>query len=276
MIRKTVVAGKFYENDKNALINQIKNCYANTEIGPGFFDPPLKEKARGAICPHAGYMFSGPVAAHAFNYFTPEKCGDNPLFIILSPNHTGMGDPVSLSNADYWETPLGNIKVYKNDKSSFFKNYTPSINSPHQFEHSIEVLLPFLQYNFKNHPFSILPVTLSTNKLAQLKKLSEYLCELNHDNIYFLISSDFSHYVSPESAKKKDSQAISFILENDINSLHDYCINEDVSVCGLYPIISWLYIAKKFQLKSKLLKYATSGDIMPMNEVVGYSSIIFW
>lgn len=274
-IRKSVVAGKFYEDSAEKLIVQIENCFTDSLLGPGT-KSFSNHKIKGAIVPHAGYFFSGPVAAHAYRYLSPENY-QNPVFYIISPNHTGKGGPISLSSSDYWQTPLGNVPVNKEivEELSKLKRFEIN-NQAHLFEHSVEVHLPFLQYIFSSSKFSIVPITISLMDINFIIDFSDAIGDfLNLPESVFLISSDFSHYVSKKYAYEKDLKAIEHILKNERIAFSKFVLKNSMSICGTDPILSIIKYSSEKNLKPELLKYATSGDVIEMEHVVGYASIIY-
>ena len=282
-IRPPAVAGYFYESDPSALKKQIEKCFLH-KIGVGKIPPKVDKKAASSlllISPHAGYMYSGPVASHG--YYKLAEAGLVDTVIIIGPNHHGVGSALAVSNEDAWKTPLGEVEL---DKEAI-KEIVASAsllevdNLAHMYEHSIEVQIPFLQYIYPEGSFKIVPIAMRFQAPEAAEDIAngiKTLIEKNEDRVYAIIaSSDFSHYEPYEKALVKDMKAINLIKELRINDFYNYVIENDVSICGIGPIMTVMILAdflKKYNIT--LLKYATSGDITgDKSAVVGYASIIF-
>ncbi|HZK40532.1 MAG TPA: AmmeMemoRadiSam system protein B [Atribacterota bacterium] len=277
-IRKPAVAGSFYAGDLKSLNRQIENCFLH-KIGPGeipLVNPERKNNIIGLISPHAGYMYSGPVAANGFYKIALD--GKPDTIIILGPNHRGFGEDISIMAEGKWETPLGELKIDTDIAESILRNSKIIKNDKksHQFEHSIEVQLPFIQYIFgKNIKF--LPICMTRQDINTDIEIAQSICSSVADkDVLIVASSDFTHYEPQEYAKKMDKQAINAILNFDPKRLYDMIYQQNLSMCGPGPITVMLNICEKLGAKkAELLKYATSGDITGMyDQVVGYASII--
>jgi MEMO1 family protein len=282
--RKSIVAGSFYDADKESLSQQISNCFLH-EIGPQRLpehrdNVKNERKISGVISPHAGFIFSGPIAAHHFLRLSYEKTPQT--IIIIGPNHRGLGNEIAIMSAGYWETPLGNIEIDE-QLAKDIMNYDDrdlivEDLQAHTFEHSIEVQLPFLQFIYPNNQFKIIPICISNQQLVNMKYLADTIFIATKEKSCLLIaSSDFTHYESQESAKRKDTEAIDKIISMDSKLFYDTISRKEASICGPGPIAIVIEVCKKLGIKKgKLLKYATSGDVSGMNDqVVGYASIIF-
>lgn len=266
MIREPVVAGKFYPDDPETLRKTIELKTVEVET---------KYNAKGVVSPHAGYFYSGDIAAKVYSYIEiPDT------IIILGPNHNGLGGFYSLSGADYWKTPLGQVRVNKELTESIIK-YSPFIqidDTSHMYEHSIEVQLPFLQY-FKED-FSIVPISIMGYELKELLILAKGIINALNGyggEVLIVSSTDFSHYVSLDEAKHLDDIAIGKILSIDSVGLWEKVKEKRISMCGVAPTTMMLEILKNKVSEAKLIKYATSGDVSgEPNSVVGYAGIIIY
>ncbi len=279
-IRTPVASGTFYESDFYQLEQQIKQCFKH-EKGPG--ELPVKKrtgKVKAVICPHAGYFYSGPCAAWSYKEVAEAELPD--CYIILGPNHSGMGSS-SVSLQD-WKTPLG---VLQTDEKLGRKlvEISDLEDNPlaHKNEHSIEVQLPFLQFISKNT--RILPISLrndiSFSKLAI--DIKEAVMDLDREVVY-IVSSDFTHYGATygympfsENIKKNlyelDSKAIDKILALDHEGFSAYLSKTGATICGRAPLILLMQLLRK---KGELLQYYTSSDIRgDYRTAVGYASIVF-
>jgi len=282
--RKSIVAGSFYDADKESLSQQINNCFLH-EIGPQRLPEhenniQNERNIKGVISPHAGFIFSGPIAAHHFLRLSYEKTPQT--IIIIGPNHSGLGKEIAIMSAGYWETPLGNIEIDEQMAKEIInyddKHLIKEDEQAHAFEHSIEVQLPFLQFIYPKNQFKIIPICVSNQQLVKMKYLADTIFQATKEKSCLLIaSSDFTHYENQESAKRKDTEAIDKIINMDSKLFYDTITRKGVSMCGPGPIAIVTEFCKKLGInRGKLLKYATSGDVSGMNEqVVGYASIIF-
>ncbi len=267
-MRQPAVAGQFYNGDKEGLIAQIENCYLH-KLGPGKL-PELragKRSLKGLVCPHAGYMYSGPVAAHSFAVLAED--GWPETFVVLGPNHSGLGASVALGTEDF-VTPLGVVKVDSELARTLLKDVLYEDMAAHRYEHSIEVQLPFLQHIKDDVRF--VPICIMDQEYGTAKKVGQIIKEAVHDrDVVVIASTDFSHYVPKELASKKDKMAIENITKMDARGLYQTISKHDISMCGYGPVIAMLTASEGG--KAQLLKYATSGDVSPMREVVGYASV---
>lgn len=272
-MRRPCVAGQFYSGSKDGLRRQIEECFLS-DIGPGAL-PTRGDTERdiiGCIVPHAGYMYSGPVAAHVYTELAKQEVPET--IIIISPNHTGAGGLAALSNTD-WETPLGVVKTDQETVDSLFRG-CESLDldeTAHMYEHSLEVQLPFLQYIYDD--FKMVPICMMWPSMEILNEIAECLSEIEKDAL-IIASSDFTHYESHESATKKDNEAISHILNRDEKRFLQTVHENNLSICGHTPIAVCISTVKKLgATKVEMLKYSTSGDVTgDYGQVVGYAGIV--
>lgn len=271
-MRRPHVAGQFYMEDREGLKRQIQECFLG-DIGPGRLPKYSGEKRDivGCVVPHAGYVYSGAVAAHV--YFELAKQNPPETVVIISPNHTGSGSHAALSNDD-WETPFGVVEADKELIGALSKDcQTLEIDeSAHRFEHSLEVQLPFLQYIYVD--FKMVPICIKMEKLGSIDEMAGCISKIEK-NILVIASSDFTHYESQEFASRKDNKAISHILNMDDKRFLQTVYEDNMSICGYGPIAMCIATAKKLGAKdAKLLKYSTSGDVSgDYRQVVGYAGI---
>ncbi len=276
--RQPAVAGQFYELTPEELRSRIEWCFKHS-LGPGIIPKPSgsrRVESKGFMVPHAGYIYSGPVAAHAYLRIAEE--GRPETFIILGPNHTGAGAPVSVYPEGEWITPLGSVPVDKELANEIVKrSRTAKLDvAAHESEHSIEVQLPFLQYLFSN--FKIVPITMlyQTPKVSEdlAKSILEAVNELGRD-VTVIATSDMSHYEPHEIAVRKDRMALEKIMRLDAEGLYNVALDRNISMCGVGPVMTMIIISKELGASSgELLKYATSGDITGEKSwVVGYASL---
>jgi AmmeMemoRadiSam system protein B len=276
MLRAPVAAGTFYSIGSEELKRQIDACI-RSPLGPKMIK---MRKAVAAIVPHAGYEYSGPVAAWAYSRLESSN------FIIVGTNHTGIGSTFSIMKTGLWKTPFGGVAV-KEDMAERLMESCKMIEYDvlaHENEHSIEVQLPFLQYRFGSD-FSFVPMVI-INEFADDTLLKS--CEIVGKSIAdvvkkskekwtLLASSDLTHYEPQEIAEKIDRSLIRPILKMDSEKFFEVVSEKNASACGFGAIATVLFAAKELGAKKgELLKYATSGDVtQDLNSVVGYASILF-
>ena len=277
-IRQPAVAGSFYDGDLKSLNIQIENCFLH-KIGPGkipLVNPKRQNNIIGLISPHAGYMYSGPVAANGF--YKIALGGKPDSIIILGPNHRGFGEDVSIMTEGKWKTPLGELEIDTEMADDILKNSKIIKNDKkaHQYEHSIEVQLPFIQYIF-GKDIKFVPICMTRQDIDTDIEIAKSICSSVVDkNILIIASSDFTHYEPQEYAENVDKQAINAILEFNPEKLYDMIYHQNLTMCGPGPITVMLIACETLgSKKAELLKYATSGDVSGMyNQVVGYASLI--
>lgn len=279
--RPAVHAGYFYPAEKRELIEALKNAFLH-ELGPG----KLPEKPGsytgnliGVVAPHAGYIYSGHVAAHA--YLALAEGGKPDVVFILGPNHHALGAPIALDENEVWETPLGDVEVdFRVSKELASREQIIRFDfQAHAYEHSIEVQVPFLQFVF-GEGFTIVPISMMLQTPEAARRVGEAIAGLIMEKglrAYVVASSDMSHYVESRIAAEKDKVAIERVLSLDAEGLYNAVIEEDISMCGPGPVMALIYIAKKLGYTNvRLLKYADSGDVTgDKSSVVAYASLAF-
>jgi AmmeMemoRadiSam system protein B len=276
-VRLPCQAGAFYEGTAEPLKNQISNCFLS-RFGPGKL-PEVKDKnlthVVGLICPHAGYEFSGSVAAHA--YFSLAQDGRPDTVVIFGPNHTGYGSGLSIMTEGAWRTPLGDTEI----DGAVAKNIVSETrivdidDSAHRFEHSIEVQLPFLQFLYGPR-FKFVPICFLMQDLASAREVGKAVGKVLTDrNAVIIASSDMTHYQPQEIAAKQDAQALKAVESMDEAKFHSTVGTQGISACGYGPIASLISAAKVLGAKeANLLCYKTSGDVIgDYSSVVGYAAV---
>jgi AmmeMemoRadiSam system protein B len=239
--------------------------------------------AIGCVAPHAGYIYSGGVAGAVYaRVEIPECC------VILCPNHTGKGRPLSIMANTTWQTPLGEVAADAEMGARLLRRF-PALeedSAAHRGEHAIEVQLPFLQA--RQPDLNIVPIAVGTGDFNVLRGLGEALADViadcqeedqeedRQEKVLIVASSDMNHYESDAITRVKDHKAIERVLAMDARGLWDVVMNEDISMCGFGPTIVMLTAAKLLGATSAtLVKYATSGEVSGDYEsVVGYAGII--
>jgi AmmeMemoRadiSam system protein B/AmmeMemoRadiSam system protein A len=254
IIRKPYCAGTWYSSNANELRNELKKYLENTGA--------VNNKAvKAIIVPHAGYMYSGQVAAYAFKS-VPENIKE---VIILGTAHHYYLKGVAASDYDNFETPLGKIPVSKRNKSFKSEKNISVIPEADTNEHSIEIELPFLQCVLKD--FSIIPLYVGK---IDYKEFSSILEKYLSDKTLIVVSVDLSHFHNYDKAVTLDKYTTTSIEELDSEKI------KEAEIDSPYAVMALLELAKKLNWKPELLKYANSGDVTgDKSRVVGYSAFIF-
>lgn len=275
--RTSVVAGIFYPSEPLELKQLIEQSFRDQNFGPGRMPPSgSKRRIYGIVSPHAGYVYSGAVAANGY-YEISSIDFDN--IVMIGPNHYGIGARVAIMHKGIWETPLGQIEINPSLASEISK-YSGIVDFDdfaHSRDHCLEVQIPFLQY-IKRNEFKIVPIVLILQDQETAINIGKSIAQTTANSKTLLIaSSDFTHYESNSEAYRKDGELIKAILSLDISKFYSVLERFDVSACGYGAIASTMKAVKDLgATKGELLKYATSGNVTgDMNAVVGYSSIIF-
>ena len=265
MVRLPAVAGRFYEANPSLLRREIESY-----LIPGL----PKEAAIAAVCPHAGYMYSGHVAGAVYSrLIIPDKV------VILGPNHTGLGAPAAIMTQGEWHMPFGPVPIAQELASEILSTSQVLVEDveAHLYEHSLEVQVPFLQY--LNPRLEIVPICLSMLPIEALEEVGLALAKAISaypEPVLMVASTDMSHYVPHEVAKEKDALAIERILALDHLGLLEVVKRERISMCGVYPTAATIVAAKALGAREgELVKYATSGEVSgDFYQVVGYAGLI--
>lgn len=277
--RAPAVAGVFYPSAADELNQLIELSFKERRFGPGDL-PPSKELSRrriyGIISPHAGYIYSGAVAANGY-YETSSMNFDR--VVIIGPNHYGIGTGLATVRDGIWETPLGQVEIDTELASRISENsgILDFDDLAHSRDHCLEVQLPFLQYIKKNQ-FKLVPIIMIMQDKVTASEIGESIADSTRAlNALLIASSDFTHYEPNSEAHRKDRELIEAILSLDISIFYTTLERLNVSACGYGAIASIMTAAKALgATKGELLRYATTGDIIgDTNNVVGYASIIF-
>jgi len=269
-VQEPVVAGKFYPSDAGEL-GKLVNGYLADAGQPG-----IEGEILGLIAPHAGYVYSGPVAGYAYR----EVAGRSyDLVVIIAPSHYAPLNGVSILDRDVYRTPLGDLPIDRETAKKLINSrdwitYDPALYAR---EHSLEVHLPFLQKALKPG-FRILPVVMGSPSPALAEALADALSDtVRGRDVLFIASSDMSHYHPSDSASVMDRQTLEYIETGRIETLVRECSTRRSELCGLGPVQVILELAGKMGIEGgTVLRYANSGDTAgDKSRVVGYGSIAF-
>lgn len=266
MERVPAVAGQFYPADPKTLRNLIKSLYpANIST---------RKKILAAISPHAGYIYSGGVAAETLSQIDlPDDV------IILGPNHHGYGAELAIMSEGTWQMPMGSVTVNQQlatdiiDRSSIFT----ADPTAHIQEHSLEVQIPFLQY--QNPNIKIVPICLSYISLDKCREAANSLADSIKSwpkPVTIIASSDMTHYEPREVASRKDHLALDCIERMDAEGLYNTVIREQISMCGFIPATIALLAANLLGAQqADLVRYTDSGEASgDTSQVVGYAGLL--
>jgi len=233
-----------------------------------------KKPAIAIMAPHAGYIYSGEVAGVTYSAVDLPR-----TFVILCPNHTGIGSPVAIMTEGVWRMPMGDVPVNGELAKAILSNSTllKEDHRAHLHEHSLEVQLPFIQY-FVAEP-TLIPISLITQHWEGLKEIGEAVAagiKGFGEEVMLVASSDMTHYESQKQAETKDRLAVDKILALDPRGLLDTVSSNDISMCGVGPMVATLVASKELGAsKAELAKYDTSGRVSgDYEQVVGYAGII--
>jgi len=263
--RGPAVAGQFYYGDAVRLSDQVRQ-YIDKNA--------KKERVIGLVSPHAGLMYSGPVAGAVYSAIDfPET------FVLLGPNHTGLGARISLMESGEWEIPTGMFQIDETIACKIAMS-VPLVSRDaraHMFEHSLEVQLPFISHFTKKA--KIVPIVMLSASVDECRTVGEGIAEAIKSVNYSVVvaaSSDMSHYVPENVAKQQDRKAIDMILSLNPEGLYETVTRQRISMCGYLPATTMLFAAKALGSRSaRLVKYATSADVSGDYEnVVGYAGIV--
>jgi AmmeMemoRadiSam system protein B len=263
-VRLPAVAGRFYPAQPGLLRRELQDFLVNA--GP-------KLPALGCIVPHAGYMYSGHVAGAVFATLQLPR-----RFIVLCPNHTGMGASLSIMRQGAWQMPLGKVPVDQELAGALIAAFPALQDDPDAQlqEHAIEVQLPFLQQLCSD--FTFVPITVGTSRLELLQGLGQAMATVvrqQQQNTLIIASSDMNHYESDQVTRIKDRRALDRILDLDPAGLYDVVVNQNITMCGFGPAVAMLTAARQLgATQARLIKYATSGDTSGDRDmVVGYAGV---
>jgi len=261
------VAGTFYEGRRDRLEAEVQELLPQAD---------RKEPAIGAIVPHAGYVYSGPVAGAVY-----ARLEIPPAVVILCPNHTGRGAPAALDPSDAWRTPLGDVPVDK-ELGRRLRELVPSIEedaAAHAREHSLEVQLPFLQA--LRPDVRLVPVSIGAPDLDLCREIGEGVATLVSESApeqrpLIVASSDMHHYESRAVGGKKDEAALAQIEALDPEGLFTTVFGGHISMCGVLPATALLFAARRLGARAAhvVARRDSGHETGDPSSVVGYAGVI--
>ncbi len=271
VLRPSAVAGTFYSDDPVALRNEIEGYLAQAEASAIDESEPV-----ALLVPHAGYSFSGAVAADAYRLI--EGCKFD-LVVVVAPTHHHYFDGISIYNAGNYMTPLGEVEVDRELAAELISKYPEIsfVSEAHRFEHSLEVQLPFLQVVLGN--FRLLPMIMGQQGWSQALKLAEIVAQLAVGRRLLLVaSSDLSHFHNAVEAQELDQQIVKTVAAFDPAAFWSLIENRQAEACGAGPLLSVMLAAQNIGAdRAQILTYRHSGEVCGDNSrVVGYMSAAFY
>jgi AmmeMemoRadiSam system protein B len=268
-LKKSIIAGSWYPGNPSILKRDIENYFNSVS------SPELKGEVVGLISPHAGYMYSGQIAAHAYNLIRGKKYD---VVIVVGPSHRVAFHGVSVFSRGGYETPLGIVPVDEG-LAEEIKKISPIVADfpgAHLQEHSVEIQLPFLQIALGD--FLFLPLVMGDQDVNTCQELAEAIYKASRGKKILIVgSSDLSHFYSYNVAKKMDAIVLDYLKNGDAIGLLKSLENGEVEACGGGPMAVSILVARMMKAeKAYLLKYANSGDVTgDKNSVVGYASAVY-
>lgn len=265
MQRYPVVAGQFYSADSKQLHRDIVSMLG---------DCSHSQSALGVLAPHAGYVYSGVIAGATF-----ARVDVPDTVILLGPNHRGLGAECAVYNGDSWLTPLGSVKVDITLANRIIDGVDGMCANAlaHQYEHSLEVMVPFLQV--RNPRLKIVPISLMTLSLARIENIAQQLGTIIQSQavpVLIVASSDMTHYEAAEIAKQKDMSALEAVLALDANLLYQRVSAQNITMCGVCAVAVMLStLSKCGATQAELIQYTNSGEVNgDYDQVVGYAGVV--
>ena len=265
MLRLPAVAGQFYMASPEELRHQVSTCLEATTV---------KEKAMAVISPHAGLIYSGKVAGKVYSRLALPR-----TFVMIGPNHTGRGAPISIFSKGEWQMPQGKIEVGSALAAQILERFplAEPDTQAHQSEHCLEMQLPFLQYWMGE--MRIVPIVMMRSDLSTCRQLGSAIAAAIRESpepVLLIASTDMSHYEPDEIARQKDDMAIKKILALEPPGLHATVRQHRISMCGCDPTVTVLFATLEMgAFQAELVHYMTSAEVTGDYEnVVGYAGII--
>jgi AmmeMemoRadiSam system protein B len=270
--RPPAVAGAFYPADGASLAKAVEASFLDAR-GPGHL--PTRHRAkerriRAIVVPHAGYVYSGPIAARAYDRVASDAAAY--AVLVLGVDHHGAGPPAALSGRP-WETPLGIVPSEPELVAALTAGPVVVDEAAHGREHSIEVQLPFLQYT-EPQP-KVVPLQVRFGSFEHLTAIAKVVRNaIQGRDVLLVASTDFSHYIPAEEARRLDALALDQILARNARGLYETVTERQISMCGIAPTTVLLAALAEEDLAAESLGWGHSGEAESMADVVGYASVL--
>lgn len=270
--RSAAVEGRFYPSTQSRIFDQIMDI----EQSGRYPEPDLSpDKVFGAVLPHAGHLYSGYQTIPFFQLLRRHRLFPE-TFVIVHPNHSGVGAPLSIDESESWSNSIGEVPV---DLKLAKAMKLPFDKRAHAREHSAEVIIPFIQYFLGDHPFSIVPVCMMDQTYKNALYVAERIIKASVKTgrkIMLIASCDFSHFLPPAEGKKMDQLVLDQILMQNAQGVERAVIEHRISACGYGPIMTLMEYAGILnpEYRIEVLARGHSGEVNASPEVVDYISLI--
>jgi AmmeMemoRadiSam system protein B/AmmeMemoRadiSam system protein A len=272
LVRRPAVAGAFYPSSPREINSMISEYFDDATV------EDVDKKLLGLVVPHAGYVYSGPVAAYSYKAIKhPENIE---TVVILGPSHRAPFQGISVFPGGVYQTPLGDLEIDEEIAAELLSSddKIKYVEQAHTYEHSLEVQLPFIQTVFDKVKI-VTAVFGSPDREADEQFIDTIVKIAKKKKILIVASSDFSHYYDYKTAQKMDDSGIKSILKMSDKELMQKNYRKESELCGIYPVQTLIRIMNKLNgTDARLLRYANSGDV-PVGskaQVVGYAAIAFY
>lgn len=269
-IRKSVIAGTWYPGDPVTLRGEIRRYLDRVPA------EPVEGQVVGLVSPHAGYLYSGRIAAHGYRLIEGQSYD---AVVVIGPSHRVLFHGASVWPSGGYETPLGVVPVDSGLAAAILEA-DPVLNSdrkPHAAEHSVEIQLPFLQVALG--PFAFVPLVMGTQDLRTCEAVAEAVWRAAKGRRVLVVgSSDLSHFHSYDQAKRLDGVVVDLVRKRDFRGLASRLEEGSCEACGGGPVVTVMLFAEKSGARGvRVLEYANSGDVTgDRRQVVGYMSAAFY
>jgi len=273
-VRNAAVEGRFYPATEERIFEQIREIEQTGRY-------PVRELKAGCIyggvVPHAGHIYSGHQTVPFFQLIRRQDHLPE-TFVIVHPNHTGSGLPLAIDDAEAWKNCIGDVPLDLELAGAMDLSFS---RLSHANEHSAEVIIPYLQYYLRKHPFSIVPVCMMDQQPGSARhvagRIRQAASELGR-KVMVLASSDFSHFLSPREGEKKDQLVVDAIMKRDVDGVAEAVRKNHITVCGYGPIMTLMEYAAMDDpsYRIEILARGHSGEVFPSREVVDYISMVFY
>jgi AmmeMemoRadiSam system protein B len=270
--RSAAVEGRFYPSTQSRIFDQIMDI----EQSGRYPEPDLSpDKVFGAVLPHAGHLYSGYQTIPFFQLLRRHRLFPE-TFVIVHPNHSGVGAPLSIDESESWSNSIGEVPV---DLKFARAMKLPFDKRAHAREHSAEVIIPFIQYFLADHPFSIVPVCMMDQTYKNALYVAERIIKASAKTgrkIMLIASCDFSHFLPPAEGKKMDQLVLDQILMQNAQGVERAVLEHRISACGYGPIMTLMEYAGSLNpdYRIEVLARGHSGEVSASPEVVDYISLI--
>ncbi len=272
LVKQDNVAGQFYPSDKQELLHMISSFVGAARL-PDNLDI---DSVRVLIAPHAGYIFSGPVAGYTYSLLS--RLDRVKTVIILAPSHYFYFNGIAFLDVSEYKTPLGTVEIDQEFTNKLVDRLDIAFadNKVFEREHSVEVQLPFIKY--VKPDCRVVAGLFGKISFEDMKVAAQQLFSIvkDRDDVILLVSTDMSHYYSYDKAVKMDGKAISVLKKLDANAFYLGILNKDFEFCGWEPLLfSLMFVSHYKESEFRLLKYANSGDTRgDKSRVVGYCAAL--